>query len=255
MTRAEWEALPWHREIRILDHGEDWVAVEKTAGLLSHPNEPRDRRRSLLAAEWIPGEEAYAVAGLPGGRLGLCHRLDGPTSGVLVLAAGEAAAWFRGEFEAGRMTKVYRAVAVGRPRQRSFAWRDRLVKERGEGTVRVRVGKGEGAFAEIRGREIAFRREGLPLTLLRLEPGTGRTHQIRAQAARHGLPVLGDRNYGDFRANRSFRQRGGSDRLFLHAERLSWRRAGESRSVASPPPPEFAGLFPGTGASGKRAGR
>lgn len=243
MKEADWKSLPWGRGVEVLLCGEDWVAVSKPAGVLSHPNSPEDRKRAVVRLAWSPEEESYLQAEDRGPGIRLCHRLDGPTSGVLLLALADRAEWFLKAFEEGRIRKSYRAIVVGRPRSPSFVWRDRLVRGREGGKLRVQVG-GNGQRAETTGSELAFRRDAIPLSLLKLEPGTGRTHQIRVQAAKHGLPILGDRNYGDFAANRSFRQRHNSQRLFLHASELSWNRDGRKIRVVSTPPEEFSRMFP-----------
>ncbi|MFP4493665.1 MAG: RluA family pseudouridine synthase [Puniceicoccaceae bacterium] len=242
MNPGQWKSLPWHPKVRVLDSDDEWVAVEKPAGVLSHPNGPGDRGRCLLRAPWEKRTESYRPGEGPDGGIGLCHRLDGPTSGVILLAAGEGVGRLRRAFEDGRIRKRYWAVVVGRPEQRRFLWRDRLVKEKEGGKVRVRVGS-SGREAETRGEEKDFRRDPLPLALLLLEPGTGRTHQLRVQAARHGLPILGDRNYGDFGANRVFRSRFSTRRLFLHAWDLRWTWKGREARVAAEVPGEFVSLF------------
>tara|TARA_R100000027_G_scaffold37442_1_gene27529 strand:- start:3154 stop:3891 length:738 start_codon:yes stop_codon:yes gene_type:complete len=245
MNKFDWKRLPWNRGVEVLYAGDDWVAVNKPAGTLSHPNGPSDADRSVLQMEWIGEDETFRSENEKIPDIRLCHRLDGPTSGVLLLALADRAEWFLKAFEEGRIRKTYRAVVVGRPRSRTFVWRDRLVRGSEEGKLRVRVG-GNGARAETAGAELKFIRQTIPLTLVKLEPGTGRTHQIRVQAAKHGLPILGDRNYGDFRANRSFRRGQGTQRLFLHAVELEWKRDGKKIRVVSTPPEEFSSLFPNT---------
>src|SRR5262249_50085590 len=59
--------------------------------------------------------------------------------------------------------------------------------------------------------------------LLRLSPSTGRTHQLRVQAASRDLPIAGDERYGDFEANARLRELIGLRRMFLHAYRLALR--------------------------------
>lgn len=243
MNESQWKRLPWVRGVDVLLSGEDWVAVNKPAGILSHPNSEKDAGRAILSLPWDAEAETYHDASTDLPAIRLCHRLDGPTSGILLLAIGSGADWFIRAFEEGRINKSYRAVVVGRPRERDFVWKDRLQRGKENGKLRVRVGE-DGLRAETSGSELGFRRDGIPLTLLKLTPGTGRTHQIRVQAAKHGLPILGDRNYGDFAANRSFRQRHNSQRLFLHAAELSWKREGRKLRVVSTAPEEFMCLFP-----------
>ena len=86
---------------------------------------------------------------------------------------------------------------------------------------------------------------GEPRTaLIRLEPRTGRSHQLRVQCARRGLPIVGDQTYGDFRRNREFAKRAGTKRLFLHslATRFDYDFQGRAWhfQAEAPVPPEFA---------------
>jgi 23S rRNA-/tRNA-specific pseudouridylate synthase len=79
--------------------------------------------------------------------------------------------------------------------------------------------------------------EGVELTLLKLEPVTGRTHQLRVQCAWHRHPIVGDGTYGDFAFNRAFAKSTGEKRLFLHAAAV--RLPGLDFAAESPLPEEF----------------
>lgn len=245
-----WEHLPWHPRVRVVAGGPDWVAVDKGAGVLSHPNRPGRDPQALLRARWEPDPQAYRWGVGEAESLVLCHRLDRPTSGVLLLARGSRAGLLQEAFAGGSVRKEYRAVAVGRPERREFRWRDRLRRGKTrEGELRVQVVGSGGQEALTEGRELAFRRHPLPLTLLALEPVTGRTHQLRVQAARHRLPLLGDRLYGDFGANKRFRggSRGEGDRLYLHAHRISCPAGDQLLRAEAPLPAPFLALFPDPG--------
>jgi 23S rRNA pseudouridine955/2504/2580 synthase len=145
----------------------------------------------------------------------LVHRLDKDTSGLILTAkTREAAAAFSSLFsgarngpggEGGGITKQYLAVCAGSP-------------EPPEGTISESL--------DIRGRrresETSYRvlEAGEEFSLLELELGTGRTHQIRRHLAHIGHPVLGDGKYGDFSLNRALRGERGLKKLLLHACRL-----------------------------------
>ena len=79
------------------------------------------------------------------------------------------------------------------------------------------------------------------IAMLKLTPRTGRTHQLRVQAALHRLPIVGDRNYGDFGFNRRFQKSTGQKRLFLHAHRIQFQIPGSNElfSAKSHQPEEF----------------
>jgi tRNA pseudouridine65 synthase len=200
------------------------VCLNKPAGVLSHPNSAGDRERSLLTAEYVADEEHYRLPVAPGQperSVWLLNRLDSATSGaILVATRAEVAAAIRLLFERRLIRKTYAALVFGHLRQSQETWRDRMRVERGEGRG-VRAGEGGGLEAETLVRRLVQVPGPPALTLLSLEPKTGRTHQLRFQCSRRGIPIVGDANYGDFGRNREFTRRAGTKRLFLHSWRLS----------------------------------
>jgi len=221
--RRQADALPWGRGVRArATDPNGLVAVAKPEGVLSHPNRRGDERRSLLKAPYDLRREAYQVA-VEGfeGPVFLLNRLDSATSGIVLLALSEAtreavAALFRRR----EVDKRYCALVFGAPPRAPALWKDRLAAERSGGKVRTRVAPG-GAAAET--RLIGARPVPGPFlaSLLWLQPLTGRAHQLRAQCAKRGLPIAGDRTYGDYRKNKAFRAQGGAKRLHLHCASVS----------------------------------
>jgi len=81
---------------------------------------------------------------------------------------------------------------------------------------------------------------GGAMSLLQLEPKTGRTHQLRIQCSQRNLPIVGDRTYGDFEKNRLFAKGTGQEGMFLHAERVKVPFRGNDWTVHVPVPPHFS---------------
>ena len=235
------DALPLGPGVRVLDRAGDLIAIEKPAGVLSHPNRSGSAKRCLLEAEYDPDSERYRF---PAGELYLLHRLDAPTSGVVVAATDPGVARAGQQaFAERRVRKQYAAAVKGAMRERSaVTWRDRLAVERRSGALRVRTGGDR--HAETRARP---RAGGGDVSLLTLEPRTGRPHQLRVQAAARGLPIVGDKTYGDFAFNRRVAQRSGHKRLFLHAEsiEIDYELEGETYTArfAAPLPEAFEALI------------
>jgi 23S rRNA pseudouridine1911/1915/1917 synthase len=147
--------------------------------------------------------------------LGIVHRLDRPTSGVLVWAkTPKAARRISAQFEARRVQKEYWAVvevsavpatptAANSPEARSEMprdaelWTDWLLRVNSDGVASAVDPTSPGAREAVT-RALFAQALSLPpgCAWLRLWPQTGRTHQLRIQAARRGMPVLGDSLYG-----------------------------------------------------------
>jgi 23S rRNA-/tRNA-specific pseudouridylate synthase len=220
------------------------AAMDKPEGVLSHPNTPRDEGRSLLRARYDAEEECFEWQGAGGARrLWLINRLDSATSG-LILAATSAgvASEARAQFQRRQVRKAYQALVFGKPRQAAETWRDVLEVRKQGGRIRTSAGAGN-LPAECR---MALLRSGTGparVSLIRLEPQTGRSHQLRVQCAKRGLPIVGDKTYGNFGANRLFARAGGARRMFLHSFEVSLEYslggAEFGFSAVAPLPPEF----------------
>lgn len=201
------------------------IAFAKPAGVLSHPNTADEQPRSLLQAAYSLDGEFFSwtdPATRELRRVWLLNRLDSATSGVILAAVSEPLATeIRAQFKRKQVRKVYHALVFGAPRQPIELWRDLLAVEKKEGRIRTAARAGH-IPAECR---MSIARPGFRqprLTLLKLEPRTGRSHQLRVQCAKRGLPIVGDQTYGDFARNREFARRSGTKRLFLHSSETSF---------------------------------
>ncbi len=241
-----WSGLPLGREVRLIDRDENGVAAfAKPAGVLSHPNTPRDEARALLACAYDHERECFVWPDAKAGplRLWLLNRLDSATSGVILGASDEAVARaIKGQFARRQVHKIYQALVFGSPRVAQEIWRDRLAVEKRGGVIRAGTAGNVPAEAQF---SVVRRKPGQPpLALVQLDPRTGRSHQLRVQCARRRLPIVGDQTYGDFRLNREFARQTGWKRLFLHSLETSLRYelAGRGFSLAAtaPLPEEFA---------------
>jgi 23S rRNA-/tRNA-specific pseudouridylate synthase len=151
----------------------------------------------------------------------LLNRLDSATSGVILAAASEELAReVRAQFKRKRIRKVYHALVFGVPAEPVQVWRDRLAVTKQAGQVRT---SGAGHIpCESQMQLLRRRPTPPPIALLRLEPHTGRSHQLRVQCALRHLPIVGDATYGDFARNREFAKGTGLKRLFLHSLETSF---------------------------------
>ena len=127
--------------------------------------------------------------------IGLVHRLDRPTGGVMVFARNsKSAERLCRQIEQGDFEKKYLAVTVGTPRDYRARLSNWLVKDEKENIVRVTPAKTEGAkFAELDYRVLETTDK---IALIDVNLYTGRSHQIRAQLSNIGKPIFGDAKYG-----------------------------------------------------------
>jgi 23S rRNA pseudouridine955/2504/2580 synthase len=164
----------------------------------------------------------------------LVHRLDRDTSGILLVAKNKTAAavfsrLLGGKSSSGKaVIKRYLAICKGvPPRQEGIIQIDLEVHgavKKSETSYRFLSGSDKGEFS-----------------LLELELGSGRMHQIRRHLALNGNPVLGDDKYGDFKLNHSLRKSMKLHKLLLHAARIiiPLTPDGFSLDVSAPPPDYF----------------
>ena len=204
-------------------------ALAKPGGVRSQPKEGGKDLGALLTCSYSLKDEAYHIPpDKGGGKVWLLHRLDAGTSGLILVADQEKTAEeVKQAFAEHRVKKTYVAMVFGKPKESSAVWRDKIQVTKEGGVARGRVGQGQTAEARMRLRQSGTGPIGV-LSLLELEPKTGRTHQLRIQCAQRGLPIVGDRTYGDFQKNRLFSDRRGGSNLFLHAESVELGGMGSS---------------------------
>ena len=211
------------------------VVVDKPAGMPSVP--------ARSAAE--PPDVARVLAPLfaSGGALEAAHRLDRDTSGLLVLARDREARRSLGRaFERGEVEKTYVALVCGRPPTPDGTISQPLAPDP-LAPPRQRIDPILGRPATTRWRTIEANLGRPDVTLLRLEPVTGRSHQLRVHLAWLGCPIVGDPLYG-----RAARRPGG--RMWLHAARLALEHPDDGRRLELLSPLCFDGVAaPSIGAS------
>jgi 23S rRNA-/tRNA-specific pseudouridylate synthase len=241
-----WSGLPLGRDVSLLNvDGNGLAAFNKPAGVLSHPNQKSDQPLSLLDAHYALDGEFYQWkdAGGADRKLWLLNRLDSATSGVILAAASqELADEVRAQFKRKQVRKVYHALVFGTPAKSVDVWRDLLAVEKRAGQIRTATHAGQ-VPAESRASVVRVGRKATKLTLIRLEPKTGRSHQLRVQCAKRHVPIVGDQTYGDFARNRAFAKEAGTKRLFLHSFETSfsyaWKQQDHTFAAKAALPPEF----------------
>lgn len=214
-----WETLPLGTGARLLTRDPNGLAAfDKPHGMLSHPNDSTDEPRALLTCRYDNEAQCFQWKAADGSdrRLWLLNRLDSATSGVILAAASEQLAEaIRDHYLNKKVHKVYQALVFGQTRQNLEFWRDQLAVKRSHG--RIRTATVGNVSAETQFQLIRHTQKNFSTSLVRLEPRTGRSHQLRVQCAKRHLPIVGDQTYGDFARNRAFAKGTKNKRLFLHS--------------------------------------
>jgi 23S rRNA pseudouridine1911/1915/1917 synthase len=214
-----------------------FVVVEKPAGWPTHPLLPGET--GTLANAVVARFPECAAASESEREGGACHRLDGPTSG-LVLFARTREDWeaLRAQFGARTVEKQYLALAAGSV----FGPAELTAPLEPAGPGRMRVAREPDAVEAGEAREaftlVEVEKRGAGWTLVRCTITTGVMHQIRVHLAHEGTPVAGDDLYGGDRPP-------GLQRMFLHASVLGFDhpRTGDRVRFTSALPPELAGVL------------
>ncbi|MCL1067093.1 tRNA pseudouridine(65) synthase TruC [Shewanella olleyana] len=206
-------------ELEILFEDEHIVAIHKPAGLLVH--------RSYLARK----ERFFAMQltrDLVGCHVFPVHRLDRPTSGVLVFAkSSEVARALCEQFEQHQIEKTYLALVRGNMHE--GARLDYALKVELDDVADKKARKDKPPqdavtdYAPLLNTEIPFSSGRYPSSrfcLIKLSPQTGRKHQLRRHMAHLRHPIIGDTTHGDGKQNKFFRSHFEINRLWLIAKSL-----------------------------------
>ncbi len=237
-------------EIPVLFEDTHLLALHKPAGLLTSPDRDDPQRPDLMTLLHAGIAEAQSWARERGlSYLMNAHRLDGETSGIILLAKSKPALVALADlFGSNKTGQTYIALAQGTPKQDRFEINAALAPHPAKpGLMRVNPehGKRSRTVVEVRERFSGY-------TLLKCETATGRTHQIRAHLRHAGLPVVGDALYGGrplllSRLKPEYRLKGGKierplmGRAALHAERLTLPHpvTGEPLTITAPWPKDL----------------
>lgn len=202
-------------EIDIVFENEDFVVINKPAGVLVHSTKYNEE--SLV--DWLIKRYPYIIdVGEDKNRPGIVHRLDKETSGLLLIAKNQKAFdYFKKLFQERKIKKGYLALVYGEIKNKKG------VIDKPIGIVASSVKRSTAAQKMKELKEAiteyevikVFEWQKEKLTLLRVFPKTGRTHQIRVHLASIGHPIVGDKIYGRKKEKIAVR-------LFLHAYSLEF---------------------------------
>lgn len=215
-------------ELGIIYDDDDFVVIDKPAGVAAHPSLGWEGPTVLGA---LAGAGYRIATSGPPERQGIVHRLDVGTSGLMAVVKSESAySALKWAFKRREVHKIYHAVVQGHPDPSS-------------GTVDGPIGRHPGSewkFAVTNDGKPSITHyktlEAFPYaSLLEVELETGRTHQIRVHMSAQRHPCVGDSMYG---ADPTLTERLSLERQWLHAMRLGFVHPGTGKPV------EFTSTYP-----------
>jgi len=234
------QSLPAKNPLTPIYRDQWLLVVHKPAGLLVHRS-PIDRHETEFALQYARamngGEHVYPV-----------HRLDRPTSGLLVFARDPQTASMLGKaMMAGEVSKTYVAMVRGWTPEQGFI--DHPLREEPEDRRRKEepqpVREARTRYRRLAATEIPVKIEGYATSrysLVALHPETGRQHQLRRHMKHISHPIIGDANHGRGRHNRYFAERFGQGRLMLAATGMTFRHPVTSERLQLNAEPEASFL-------------
>lgn len=233
-------------ELNVLLDDNEFIVLDKPAGL---PTANAARGVESLYAKLRLRVDAAAF-------IGVVSRLDQPVSGVVIFAkTRSAAACLAEQFRERQVTKEYIAVVEKRfpgPLGKWTIWQDAIGWD--ETARRATLKLGDDGYPQTGQRKTAGSNVTSAVTrarvnnrlgevsLVELQPQTGRRYQLRAQLAAHGCPIVGDRLYG---SRLPFFNEGGNA-IALHSSRLSFKHplTGKQCTVSATIPGTWKKRFP-----------
>ena len=212
-------------ELPIIYIDDNVIVIDKPSGILSHA-------KGALNEEFTVAEffRRYSTYNSDTNRPGIIHRLDRDTSGIMIGARNaDTATMLQKQFADRKTKKTYYAIIDGVPKL-------------DKANIDLPIGRNPSAPSTFRvdskGKSAITRYEVIAsdkkYSLVKLQPQTGRTHQLRVHMAYLNTPILGDKVYGK-----------PSKRLYLHANSLEITIPTSSRrTFVSPVPSDLTDFFP-----------
>lgn len=210
--------------LKIIFENENYLVVDKPAGVLVHPaaaNGP-DTLVSYLEEKY-PGFKNQTW--LEPDRAGIVHRLDKETSGLIILAKNpDTLESLQNKFKAREVKKTYQALVVGKTPQTGKIDIP-LVRDNQKDMMKTEImsfsfsrGTAREAVTEYK-TIVRYKYKKDDLSLVEVYPATGRMHQIRVHMKHEGFPLIGDQMYVN-KLSKRISKEVGIQRQFLHAVKL-----------------------------------
>lgn len=233
--------------LEILYQDDTFIAINKPAGVLVHRSkvDPRADKIALQMLRNQIGRHVYPV-----------HRLDKPTTGVLLFGLDAASArQLSSIFAARKLVKTYKALVRGYVDDDTIDYPLKEILDRKTDRKAQQDKPSQPAvtrYQQLAKVELPYpvgRYQTARYSLVELIPKTGRKHQLRRHMKHIFHPILGDRKYGDWRHNNFLESQFGCRQLLLHAASLSFEHpvSGQRLLIEADYPVVFRDVMEGMG--------
>ena len=214
------------QKLTVLYEDNHLLAVYKPSGVLSQGDKTSDLSIIDIAKDYLVkkyNKEGEAYIGLP-------HRLDRPTSGLILLAkTSKALSRLNKMFQDHKVQKTYWAIVANPPKKNSGELKNYLLRNPQKNRSDAHPKEVPNSKLAILYYELKYRLD--KYFLLEIKPKTGRHHQIRSQLSSIGCPIKGDLKYGYPRSNKDAS-------IHLHARSIVFEHPvrRETMKITCPPP-------------------
>ncbi|MEM6377745.1 MAG: RNA pseudouridine synthase [Bacteroidota bacterium] len=172
----------------LLHESKSWLAINKPSGLIVEKSPFEQKTIEVLAWQYLQTQVKRPY-------LGIVHRLDRVTSGVLLLAKKKSSLrLLNQQFAKKTIQKTYYAIVPQTPEPQKGHLQNWLEKQQKEKRAIIHEREKPNTKQAILEYKVLDQQQDL--SLLEIKPQTGRFHQIRAQLAHIGCPIVGDEKYG-----------------------------------------------------------
>lgn len=179
--------------LKVLYEDNHIIVVEKPVNIPSQEDKTGDEDMLTIIKAYL--KEKYNKPGDV--YLGLVHRLDRPTGGVMVFArTSKAASRLSEQVRNKQIHKKYLAIVDGKMETQSGTFKDYLVKNERTNMSRIATEKDKNAKEAILDYEVVKYNEEIDMSVVKIDLHTGRHHQIRVQFSSRGHSLSGDQKYG-----------------------------------------------------------
>ncbi len=228
------EAKPEPIPLDVVYEDGDLLVVNKPRGMVVHPAAGNEEGTLVNALLYHCGGSLSGINGVL--RPGIVHRIDKDTSGLLIVAKSDRAhTGLAEQIKEHSFARSYECLAYGRFREETGILSFPIGRHPVDRKKMAVVPDGRNAVTRYRVKRVFIK---TPVSHLRLDLETGRTHQIRVHLSHVGHPILGDPVYASRASEKLFPELGGQ---CLHAKFISFTHpvTGETLSFESPLPDYF----------------